>query len=198
MTQLIHSFDDDQEWRAFRYVSGDLADDELTQFETELETSQSAREAVARAVELGNLVALAETRNGSSEILVTKWDAARPFWTRRVLWLGGVAIAASVAGLVWIGLGNSWRQPGFEANSQVAEIWSESITTTTDSALANTVNDEPAPVADELATDELSVDDVPPSWLTAGVVGLSGEELIGDADGDGKPDESWDDERGEN
>ncbi len=198
MTQLNRSFDDDLEWRSFRYVSGDLADDELTQFEAELETSQSAREAVARAVELGNLVALAETRTGSSEIVVADRDMARPAWTRGGMWLGAGAIAASVAGLIWIGLGNSWRQPGFEANSQVAEIWSESITTTTDSTLASTMSDEPSSVADELAADELTIDDMTPSWLTAGVVGLSGEELIDDADNDGKPDESWDDERGEN
>jgi len=46
----------DLDLQAFRYVGNDMADDELQQFEGRLAEDQTAREAVARAVQIGQAV----------------------------------------------------------------------------------------------------------------------------------------------
>lgn len=57
----IHSdHNDELDWIAFRYVAGDMADGEAAAFEERLATTQPAREAVARAAELTQVVARAE------------------------------------------------------------------------------------------------------------------------------------------
>ena len=52
----------DRDWLAFRYIASELNGEESAAFEAELETSQVAREAVARAVDLSQAIALAETQ----------------------------------------------------------------------------------------------------------------------------------------
>src|SRR5688572_9340811 len=55
-----HTSQHELDWLAYRYVSGDLSPSDAEQFETMLLESQPAREAVARAVELMELVVAAE------------------------------------------------------------------------------------------------------------------------------------------
>ena len=61
--------DSDLNWLAFRYIAGEMPDEELATFEQSLAESQPAREAVAAAVLLAQAVALAENtaagRNGN-------------------------------------------------------------------------------------------------------------------------------------
>src|SRR5215211_3619404 len=49
----------DLRWTAFQYISGDLNPDQAADFESLLETNQAAREAVAEAVELGQITSQA-------------------------------------------------------------------------------------------------------------------------------------------
>jgi len=57
---LTSNRDQDLHWDAFRYVSGDMQQDERQAFEDMLENDQSAREAVAAAVELGSVLSVQE------------------------------------------------------------------------------------------------------------------------------------------
>ncbi|MGE3313653.1 MAG: hypothetical protein AB7O26_00970 [Planctomycetaceae bacterium] len=51
----------DLDWTAFRYVSGELAGDELAAFETLLAENQAARDAVVDAVKVAGAVVMAES-----------------------------------------------------------------------------------------------------------------------------------------
>lgn len=54
---------DELNWLAFRYVSGEFDESDVSDFEQRLGTSQSAREAVVRAVRLSDAVASAYDQN---------------------------------------------------------------------------------------------------------------------------------------
>jgi hypothetical protein len=174
----------DREWLAFRYIAGELTDEELASFEAELESSQVAREAVARAVDLSQAIAIAESHQVELVEAASR-VVARKSWIYGIGWMGAGAAAASVVGAVW------WNmQEQKSAKSELAEIWISVKAT------------EPIPPAVEKLADprsmvEVAEADVAPSWMTAGVISLSGGK-VEDDDGDGKPDGSWDDEVLEN
>ncbi|MBC7851853.1 MAG: hypothetical protein IAF94_00310 [Pirellulaceae bacterium] len=174
----------DREWLAFRYVAGELTGDDAAAFEAELETSQVAREAVARAVELTQAIAMAESHNVELVESAARMTH-RKSWVYSMGWIGAGAAAASVAGAVW------WNMQGpMTGTSELAESWTK----------ARAI--EPMlPTMDESAESGPVLDaepDAAPSWMTAGVISLSGGKVEDDGDGDGKPDESWDDEVLEN
>jgi ferric-dicitrate binding protein FerR (iron transport regulator) len=174
----------DREWLAFRYIAGDLTGAESALFEAELETNQLAREAVAHAVELSQLIAFAEPHQVERVESATR-RASRKSRFYGIGWIGAGAAAASVAVAVW------WNTPGPTTGTlELAEIWTE----------ARAI--EPAQgTADESTESETVLEvesDGAPSWMTAGVISLGGGKVMNDSDGDGKPDESWDDEVMEN
>jgi hypothetical protein len=173
----------DREWLAFRYIAGELTGDELTSFEAELESSQIAREAVARVVDLSQAIAIAESHQVELVEAASR-TASRKSWIYGIGWIGAGAAAASIAGAVW------WNMEGPKAGkSELAEIWN----------YVRVV--EPAPPVEKPAEATSIVNvaeaEVAPSWMTAGVISLSGGK-VEDEDGDGRPDESWDDEVLEN
>jgi hypothetical protein len=174
----------DREWLAFRYIAGELTGEELASFEAELETSQIAREAVARAVDLSQAIAIAEFQQVELVEVAPK-TTSRKSWIYGMGLIGAGAVAASVAGAVW------WNTQGPKGGKpELADIW-VSVKAT-----------EPIPPAVEKLSEPGSMVDVAhadaaPSWMTAGVISLSGGK-VEDGDGDGKPDGSWDDEVMEN
>jgi hypothetical protein len=176
---------DDCDWLAFRYIAGELSGDEAAAFEAELETSQVAREAVARAVDLSRAIVLAEPHG--VELAESRPEPANlKSWIYGLGWVGTGAVAASVAGVVW------WNMQGQQGGeSKLAEAWSD----------VRKVDSTPIP-AERLVESRTFVDvyepEIAPAWMTAGVISLSGGKVDDDADGDGKPDESWDDEVMEN
>ena len=174
----------DREWLAFRYIAGELTGEELVLFEAELETSQIAREAVARAVDLSQAIAIAESHQVELVEAVSR-TASRKSWIYSIGWIGAGAVAASVAGAVW------WNMQVPKAGtSELAESWIwVKATGLVPSAVEK--HAEPKSVVDAAEAD------VAPSWMTAGVISLSGGK-VEDEDGDGKPDGSWDDEVMEN
>ena len=90
------------------------------------------------------------------------------------------AVAASVAGVVW------WNTKiAHPETPGIAEAWVASPKVSRVEILPDEPLAEPA-TRFEAAT--------APSWMTAGVISLSGGKIDGDTDSDGKPDESWDDE----
>lgn len=174
----------DREWLAFRYIAGELADDEAAEFEAELENSQDAREAVARSVDLSQTIAMAESE-GLDLVRPVRETRKSVTWTY-VGWISAGAIAASVVGAIW------WNVPGQKpGTSELAEIWVERGAA---DPLATAADDSTESVQVLNAADP----EVAPSWMTAGVISLSGGKVKEDTDGDGKPDDSWDDEVMEN
>jgi len=183
VTPFHNQTENDREWLAFRYIAGELSGDETAAFEAELETSQGAREAVARAVELSQAVAIAESQQVELVEAAPK-HSSRKSWIYGIGWIVTGAVAASVAGAVW------WNLPGSQlVNSNIAENWA-----------AVRAIDPPSPAVEAPAElgPALDAADVAPSWMTAGVISLSGGKVEDDGDGDGKPDGSWDDEVMEN
>jgi ferric-dicitrate binding protein FerR (iron transport regulator) len=174
----------DRDWLAFRYIAGELSATEGAAFEAELESSQAAREAVARAVELSQVVTLAE----SQEVELVE-SASRNVGRRKSLvyglgWFGAGAVAASVAGFVW------WNsQAPKSGTSELAEIWTQSRAIEPSVPDVSTIEHSPVLDSAEPAT--------APSWMMAGVISQGGGK-VDDVDGDGKPDETWDDEVLEN
>lgn len=182
MSGIHNTPESDREWLAFRYIAGEVSQEEAAAFELELETSQSAREAVARAVELSQAVAIAE----SQQVELVESAGRRPghnFWSYGIGGLCAGAVAASVAGALW------WNMPSTKSVSpEVAKTWVD-------------MRPDEAPLAIAKPVEQISISelaDAAPSWMTAGVISLSGGKLEDDGDGDGKPDESWDDEVMEN
>ncbi len=57
-------------WQAFRYVGEEMTPTEAAEFEVQLADNQAAREAVARVVELSQLVLAAAPERSSSEELL--------------------------------------------------------------------------------------------------------------------------------
>ncbi len=173
----------DREWLAFRYIAGELTGAETAAFEAEFETSQLARETVARAVDLSQTIAMAESHEVDLVESASR-IARRKSWVYGIGWISAGAVAASVAGAVW------WNMQGPKSGtSDLAEAWNE----TRADAPAALIIDEPAETGLVLDAEP----EIAPSWMTAGVISLSGGK-VEDDDGDGKPDEAWDDEVMEN
>lgn len=94
-------------WTAFRYVHGELNTDEALAFELALETDQAAREAVARAVELGEAVcAVAAADVSLPESVIHPTPAVTLAGTDHRSWSvtgwAVAAVAASIALAVWL------------------------------------------------------------------------------------------------
>ena len=183
MIQFEKQSEADREWLAFRYIAGELTGDEAAAFEAEFETSQLAREAVAQAIDLSQAIAMAESHEVEL-VEVAARITRRKSWVYGIGWISAGAVAASVAGAVW------WNIQGPKSGtSDLAEAWNKTL-----------VDAPAAPIIDEPAESGLVLDAEPaiaPSWMTAGVISLSGGK-VEDDDGDGKPDEAWDDEVLEN
>lgn len=172
----------DRDWLAFRYIAGELSAEDVAAFEMELETSQPAREAVARAVELSQAVAIAESQQ--VELVGSAGRrSGRDYWSYGFGGICAGAAAASIAGVIW------WNMPSAKSMTpEIAGTWVELRPVETLPVVPKPVEPRPIPEPASAA----------PSWMTAGVISLNGGKLEEDGDGDGKPDESWDDEVMEN
>jgi hypothetical protein len=82
------------EWRAFRYVSGEMTEDEARELEELMATDQTAREAVSRAVALG--CKLAEARP-SHEPVITRSERSTENPSRTWTWQGSAVVWAAMA-----------------------------------------------------------------------------------------------------
>src|SRR5437762_2365346 len=95
------------DWQAFCYLSGELNVVELQQFEARLADDQAAREALAAAVELAHAVAAAESQ---ADIAVVPVICRAPDWQTRVSWMAVGGLAAALLAILWSGaIGPAWR-----------------------------------------------------------------------------------------
>jgi hypothetical protein len=166
----------DLDWLAFCYAAGDLDSTDAEVFEARLADDQAAREALARAVELTQTVAAAETQCGD---FVTPATPSQLDWNRRLSWMAVGGLASLLLAILWSGfIGPTWHTAHnrLTANSryQLAMAWNN-----TRSEFSG-INEAGLwlPVAGNDADDETASGDVPigdeslteaPSWMTAAV-----------------------------
>src|SRR5262245_35404420 len=106
------------DWQAFCYAAGELNAAEAEQFERRLAEDQGAREALARAVEMTQVVAAAEAQCGD---LVTPAATAKRDWSSRLSWMAIGSVAALLLAVLWSGvIGPTWRtaEQRFHAQSR--------------------------------------------------------------------------------
>jgi hypothetical protein len=170
----------DLDWLAFCYAAGELNSAEAEQFEERLATEQPAREALARAVEMTQAVAAAE----SQPCLVTPAARVRPNWAARLSWMAIGSLTSLILAMVWSGAFKPATQAtanrgDSQQRSELAAAWTE--------ARAEFAIETIAPEADEellalRGSDEEATLEETPSWMTTAVMGLAGaaEEEAGD------------------
>jgi hypothetical protein len=95
MTDRQH---DDLDWQAFRYVAAEMDPDEVVRFEEQLLDDQRCRDAVARAVELAEAVAvvLPDRPLNASQRAGRPAPRVKSGWRARIGWVG-VGAAATLA-----------------------------------------------------------------------------------------------------
>ncbi len=149
-------------WRAFCYLSGDLSPAEVERFEADLAESQQARETLAAEAELFSALVLAEPA-GNSPTLATRplpASASKRFASQpryRLAFRSATAIAAAgiLAVVLWQGAA-SWRNsaprtsppaslterpPGPADPAELAALWIDQATQPSVSPLAELLNE---------------------------------------------------------
>lgn len=195
------------DWLAFRYLTGELSEAELAAFEARLGDEQPARDALAGAVELVQLVSAAEHLGEMPMVASAAREAG--LW-RKVAWtalVGGlVACCASVVLLLRFGGGSeepaAQTASGPAATSEelpappqgLAAAWVESLDQPVLPASLDPASGEPA--AGELVAGELfemsllgedpSAEEMGASdWMTAALSGMSHDGEMDRERGDG-------------
>jgi hypothetical protein len=117
----------DLDWLAFCYAAGELDAPAAEQFEARLAAEQSAREALARAVELTQTVAAAEHQ---LQNIVSPAARASTDWNSRLSWMAIGGLASVLVALLWSGVvGPTWQsaQRGLNSSAQqhLAMAWQE-------------------------------------------------------------------------
>jgi hypothetical protein len=159
------------DWTAFCYAAGELSAAEAEQFEARLAGDQAAREALARAVELTQAVAAAETH---SDMLVAPATKLQSDWSTRLSWMAVGGLAAVLLAMLWSGIvGPTWttvqQKHNAAARQELAVAWNTTRREVREIGLW------PATEADDDFNSELPFDDASiaesPSWMTAAVFG---------------------------
>jgi hypothetical protein len=177
------------DWLAFCFLSGEMSPAEAERFEARLEGEQEAREALARAVELTQVVAAVEATCEASTPSLARRVSVRSAgnWTTRLSWMAIGGLASLVIAMVWTGGLSRFsfgpQNAGISSeNGALATAWSATravLQETVDvgplhplSAANGEVDDDQ--VASGELTDELVVVEAP-SWMTVAIEGLASE-----------------------
>ena len=177
------SYNDTQhelDWTAFCYAAGELDPAAAEQFEARLADEQPAREALARAIELTQAVAAAESQPPA--YVVRPATRQRSKWTTRLSWMAVGGLASLLLAVLWSGALSPDRTTPTASRPAVAPGLAAAWTQTrAEIASAKEAGDWPAfPIAGSFSDDDsVSPDDdlvagEAPSWMTAAVVGLAG------------------------
>ena len=190
MMMPTKDFTNELDWTAFCYAAGELSPEEVADFELRLAEDQGAREALARAVELTQAVAAAETLTP-----VVTAGSERSLWGRRLAWMAiGAAASLLAAALITGGRlgpgGGDWVEQAPAAFSsetgELAAAWSQTrqeLSVASDAGLwfpdhLDAISGEGDALADEREDALLAAT---PSWLTAAVRSSAGLPVDGDA-----------------
>ena len=172
----------DLDWLAFCYAAGELDSAQTELFEARLADDQTAREALARAVELTQTVAAAETQCGD---FVVPAHRASETWNQRLSWMAIGGVASLLLALLWSGfVGPTWhtaqRRLSTASRYELAMAWNQTRSEfpgVRDAGLwlplaGNDIDD--GTDATEMQTDGEVVTEAP-SWMTAAVFSLPRE-----------------------
>src|SRR6478752_2511542 len=103
MTNDMNNLD----WLAFSYAASELQPTEAEQFEARLADDQTAREALARAVELCQIVSAVETQHCD---YVSPAAHTHIAWNQRLSWMAVGGLASLLLALLWTGvIGPAWQ-----------------------------------------------------------------------------------------
>lgn len=191
------------DWLAFQYVAGELDADAAVAFELRMAQEQSVREATARAVELTQLVAAAESQFADLRCSDPETGEVAPAEKRAVAWgtrLSWMAIGGLLSLLVavFVSSGRFGTLPTVEngANGDLAAAWYETrqeLTASEDIGplhpLSATLLDGDDEAADVGTGDESWLEIDTPSWMTAAVVGVAGQGSAGSSSSSAPDDE---------
>jgi hypothetical protein len=147
-------------WTAFCYAAGELTGAEAEAFELRLADDQAAREALARAVELTQAVAAAETMEP-----VSVGSRGRSTWGRRVVWMA-IGSAASLLVAAFVSQLDLTRDS--RDDRELAAAWSQ---TRQELSVASDANHWPAEDQEAETADEDLDLIATPDWMTAAVRG---------------------------
>ena len=195
----------DLEWLAFQYLTDELSEDGQVQFEDRLARDQLAREALARAVELTQAVAMVESSHTASNeagvasaMVATQFvpqNRASSAWMTPVAWLS-VAGLVCVAAVLYMIQPPSSVHPGSNpitkngastfVYSELASLWVETgdfLDTTSlvseDEPTDGLLDDErPESPSEASLRGETDVDRLQaPSWMMAALTGSNNAEM---------------------
>lgn len=173
------------DWRAFRYVSGEMSVAESELFETQLAEDQAAREAVAAAVEWMTLALEAQPAAHSvAPIAVERPSPAAPQAWKSALNVVSVAAAlvALFAALPLLGRLAAPRAGGGDEDSQLAAAWSATRST---AAALDAAASLPSVEGDDWpTTSEVDSSATTPSWMLAGMAALAADHDESDSRAD--------------
>jgi hypothetical protein len=171
------------DWTAFCYAAGELSASDAAAFELRLADNQAAREALARAVEITQAVAAAETLQP-----VTLGTSGRSTWGKRVAWMAIGAAASLLIALVASQMTGQPGQPIAGDDGQLAAAWSQtrqelSVASDADLWYSDHLDSmDRAAVGTSSTAGEASAGDLDlistPDWLTAAVQGNSGRASL--------------------
>lgn len=161
---------DDLFWLAFRYAHEELSPAEAEAFEERLTDDLAACEAVARAVELRELLQAASIEASGPSRLAERPAAARgeskSTWMQPVGWLALGAAACLAAVMAWQAWPSVPGQPHL-ANATLALAWAK-----TQADLPHGLDDTGEELAEDVElADAADVEHDPPSWMLAAVSG---------------------------
>jgi len=171
----------DLDWLAFCYAAGELDQADAELFEARLADDQAAREALARAVELSQTVAAAETQCGDFVVpgahsVIAPATRTTLDWKRRLSWMAVGGLASLLLAVLWSGfVGPTWNSAHNQltANSryQLAMAWNNTRSEFTGINEAGLWVPLAGNDADDDANDTAANDEVAntPSWMTAAV-----------------------------
>jgi hypothetical protein len=193
-------------WLAFAYVAGELSAADAEAFELRLAEDQAAREAVAQAVELTQVVAAVESHAAEPVVVVRRESAA---WSTRLAWMAVGGLASLLIALLWSGIDQPQPrvkrdEPAKPQSSpqarELALAWSQTRAALAESdvGLWYPTHLATADAADAAADDADDADALAeaPSWMTAGVLSLAGKSPEDLLEPDGA--EPFSGERGDN
>jgi hypothetical protein len=177
-----HDCQNQLDWSAFCYLSGEMSPAETEQFEARLADDQTARESLARMVELTQVLAAAETQT----VELAPAGEGRTTWRARFSWMAIGGLAAALLAMLWSSAG-LWNEPSGEnagisrVNNALASAWFETRRDLRDSSdigplhpISLAWNEAEEESASTNGADDLLVADAP-SWMTAALQGLATE-----------------------
>src|SRR5262245_23003361 len=121
----IDNSHNDLDWLAFSYAAGELDPAQAEQFEFRLADDQAAREALARAVELCQVVTAAEIQSVN---YVTPAAKTHANWNHRLSWMAVGGLASLLLALLWTGVvGPTWHTAQLHSFSKqnLAFAWTQ-------------------------------------------------------------------------